>query len=149
MRLLTICLFSGICLFTSYISRGAALPADSTNNPLTIKGLVKNKKDMKPLGKVQISLKNTSLRTSSNQTGNFALASRQNQLRKSSVLIFAMEGFGTMEGTLNVKVLENKNLSQINIGLVLMEENTEKEKYSSLSQWLFSKARGAVKSLTQ
>jgi hypothetical protein len=149
MRLLTICLFSGICLFTNYILKATSLPTDSTNNPLTIKGLIKSKKDLKPLGKVQISLKNTSLRTSSSQTGNFALASRQNQLRKSPVLIFSVEGFGTMEGTLNGKVLENKNLSQINIGLVLMEENTEKEKYSSLSQWLFSKARGAVKSLTQ
>jgi hypothetical protein len=132
-----------ICLISISLQANAFV-----SDTLTVKGFVKSKETSKPLASVNVTLKNSATKTKSDSKGSFSLKPQRNILVSNPVLHFSAPGFESAEGEIDSKYLKDLKLKELNIGVVLMEKEEEKD-YNSLSQWLFAKAKNAVKAIVK
>jgi hypothetical protein len=110
----------------------------SPESNLRIRGKVESQADNQPVIAAVVRVKSSTFRAKSDKQGTFLLNARQPL--PAPVLIFEAEGFYTVEGTLSQNFSTQKDITELNIGVIPMEKDT-RQPYSSLTKWLFAGAR--------
>ena len=126
-----------------------AFAKDRGADTLVVRGVVKTK-NKQPIAAATVFLKNAGVRVRSDGQGGFRMLPLRTNLLQAPTLYFSAAGYEDAEGEIDLKHIKDLKTKELNIGVVMLEKAVAEEKeYTSFSQWLFSKARAAVRNIVK